>query len=263
MPIFILKRVDEKMLQVKNLFCNYNDVNVIKNISFDLEENIHLCIIGPNGCGKTTLLKSIANLIPYKGQVIINGKDMINMSRGDISRNIALMNQISEVYFPYSVFETVSLGRYVHSKGWFKEISSDDRDFILKCIESVGLIDKKDKMINELSGGQLQRVFLARAFAQDPSILLLDEPTNHLDLKSQIELLEYINVWKEEKNRSVIGVIHDLNLVQNFAQKVLIMNHGEIILRGTPKKVFNSSKISDVYGLDVKNFMINTLEKWK
>ncbi|MEG0642028.1 MAG: ABC transporter ATP-binding protein, partial [Clostridium sp.] len=135
-------------------------------------------------------------------------------------------------------------------------------DFVLSAIENVGLLDKKDKMINELSGGQLQRVFLARAFAQDPKVLLLDEPTNHLDLKSQIELLDYINRWKEEKARSVIGVIHDLNLVQNFGDKVVIMNRGELVLEGSPRDAFNDRRLSEVYELNVKEFMISVLEKW-
>lgn len=250
------------MLHIKNLYCNYRNINIIKNISFTSLKNENLCIIGPNGCGKTTLLKAIAGIIPYTGSITFNGESISSMKRRDIAKSIALMSQISEIYFPYSIFDTVSLGRYSHKKGIFKETTSEEKDFILSCIENVGLLDKKDKMINELSGGQIQRVFLAKAFAQDPRVLLLDEPTNHLDLKSQIELLEYINKWKSLGDRSVVGVIHDLNLVRNFGEKVIVMKNGEIVLNDSPREAFNNTILKDVYGLDVKRFMINTLEKW-
>ena len=124
-------------------------------------------------------------------------------------------------------------------------------------------MDIKDKLISELSGGQLQRVYLARAFAQDPDVILLDEPTNHLDLKCQIEILDYLNKWTKENNKIVVAVLHDLNLVQTFGEKVVMMNDGKIISSGTPKEVLSGGKLKEVYGVDVKRFMIDALEKWK
>ena len=124
-------------------------------------------------------------------------------------------------------------------------------------------MDIKDKLISELSGGQLQRVYLARAFAQDPDVILLDEPTNHLDLKCQIEILDYLNKWTKENNKIVVAVLHDLNLVQTFGEKVVMMNNGKIISSGTPKEVLSGEKLKEVYEVDVKGFMIDALEKWK
>ena len=124
-------------------------------------------------------------------------------------------------------------------------------------------MDYKDKMINELSGGQLQRVFLARVFAQNPDIILLDEPTNHLDLKHQIELLENLNKWTKENNKIVIAVLHDLNLVQYIADNVLLLNEGMPISYGKVNEVLKNDILKQVYGLDIKEFMINILKKWE
>lgn len=173
------------------------------------------------------------------------------------------MTQSNNVYFPYTVYETVALGRYAYLKGALSSLSKEDDLIIMEAIKSVGLIDSKDKLISELSGGQLQRVFIAKAFAQDPEIILLDEPTNHLDLKYQIEILEYLNLWAKENNKIVIAVLHDLNLSNLFGEKIILLNHGEIVSQGTPKEVFLEDNLKNVYNIDVKNFMISALKQWQ
>ena len=173
------------------------------------------------------------------------------------------MTQSSHIHFPYTVYETVALGRYAHLKGVFATLSENDNNIIVKCIENVGLLDLKNKLINELSGGQLQRVFLARAFAQDPEVILLDEPTNHLDLRCQIDILEYLNKWTKENNRIVVAVLHDLNLVQSFGESVLMLNNGEVVAKGIPKHVLEEEKLKKVYGINIKTFMLNVLRKWE
>ena len=250
------------MLEVKNVRCGYDNNEIIKGVSFNVEPGSNLCIVGPNGCGKSTLLKSIANLLNYKGSILLNGKEISKFNRKDLAKSIALMSQASSIYFPYTVYETVSLGRYAHLKGVFSRMSKSDEEIIIKSIENVGLLDLKDKLISELSGGQLQRVYLARAFAQDPNVILLDEPTNHLDLKYQIEMLEYLNKWSKENNKIVIAVLHDLNLVQTFGEKVVMMKYGKIATAGNAREVLNGDKLKEVYGIDVKTFMLEALEKW-
>ena len=126
----------------------------------------------------------------------------------------------------------------------------------------VGILNIKDKLISELSGGQLQRVFLARAFAQNPDVILLDEPTNHLDLRYQIEILDYLKLWAKENNKIIVAVLHDLNLVQNFADKVLMLKDGSIVNNGDTKEVLNGEDLEKVYGIDIKAFMVKTLRKW-
>ena len=194
------------MLEVNNVSCGYNGIDVVKNVSFNVNRGENICIVGPNGCGKSTLLKAISNLIPSTGNISLDNKKIIKLNRKELAIKIALMTQTANIQFPYSVYETVALGRYAHLKGVFSNLSNEDKDIVLKCIGSVGLLDIKDKLITELSGGQMQRVFLARAFAQDPEVILLDEPTNHLDLRCQIEILEYLSRWTKENNKIVVAV---------------------------------------------------------
>lgn len=251
------------MLEVKNLYCGYNGVDIIKDVSFRVDRGENICIVGPNGCGKSTLLKAISNLIPFKGSVLLDGNDTKSLKRKDLAIKIALMTQSSNILFPYSIYDTVALGRYAHLNGVFSRLNKKDEEIINNSLAKVGLLDIKDKLINELSGGQLQRVFLARAFAQDPDVILLDEPTNHLDLRYQIEMLDYLKVWAKENNKIVVAVLHDLNLVQNFGDKVLMLKDGVIKNNGNTREVLNGSDLEEVYGIDIKAFMIKTLEKWK
>ncbi len=250
------------MLNVQNLSCGYDEVKVVKEISFSLERGKNLCIIGPNGCGKTTLLRALTNILPYEGSVRFCGKEVAGMKRKEISRNIALMTQMSSSYFSYTVFETVALGRYAHQQSFFSGLSIADEDFIFECMEEVNLLDLKNKLITQLSGGQLQRVFLARALAQDPELILLDEPTNHLDIKHQLELLEFLSHWAKEKNRGVIGVLHDLNMVRDFSDEVLLMKEGQRIAFGESNHVFQGDALKETYGIDIKGWMKSSLAKW-
>ena len=251
------------MLEIKEVRCGYDNKEIVKGVSFNVERGNNLCIVGPNGCGKSTLLKSIANLLEYKGNITLDSKEISKLNRKDLAKSVALMTQASNIYFPYTVYETVALGRYAHLKGVFSRINKEDDEIILKSITNVGLMDIKDKLISQLSGGQLQRVYLARAFAQDPDIILLDEPTNHLDLKCQIEILDYLNKWTKENNKIIVAVLHDLNLVQAFGEKVVMMNDGKIIGSGNPKDVLTEERLQEVYGIDVKGFMLEVLEKWR
>ena len=251
------------MLEVKELYCGYDEIDIIKNVSFKVNNGENLCIVGPNGCGKSTLLKSLANIIEYRGSIKIDGEEVKSFSRKKLSTKVALMSQISQVYFSYTVYEAVSLGRYAHSNSIFNSLSKKDKEIILDSIEKVGLLEIKDKYINELSGGQLQRVFLARTFAQDPEIILLDEPTNHLDLKYQIELLKHLSIWAKENNKIVIAVLHDLNLVHYFSDNVCLVDKGQIVDYGKSVEVFNRSNLKDVYKIDVAKFMLEVFEKWK
>ena len=250
------------MIEVKNIYCGYDNKKIIKDLSFNVNNGENLCIVGPNGCGKSTLLKSIANIIEYEGSIKIDNKEVSSFSRIDLAKKVALMSQTSQIYFPYTVYDTVSLGRYAYSKGAFSKLSLTDRKIIIDSMKKVGIYELKDKLITELSGGQLQRVFLAKIFAQDPDIILLDEPTNHLDFKNQIELLENLNEWVKTNNKIVIGVLHDLNLVQYFADKVLMIQSGKVVSYGRPEDVLKGEILNDIYGMDIKEFMVNILQKW-
>lgn len=259
----LVKEVGDIMLKIRNLYCGYDGKDVIKDFNIDITRGQNVSIVGPNGCGKSTLLKAMVSLIDYKGNIFLDGKEVKSIKRKELAKKVALMSQNSQIYFPYTVYETVALGRYAHIDGVFARLSKKDEEIILNCLSNVGILDLKDKLINELSGGQLQRVYLARVFAQEPDIILLDEPTNHLDLKCQIEILEHINKWTKENQKTVIGVLHDLNLVQIFSDDVIMLSEGYIVSKGKTKDVLSEDKLEEVYGLNIKKFMINALEKWR
>jgi iron complex transport system ATP-binding protein len=252
------------MLTLKNVSAGYNGIDVINNISLCVKEGENLCIIGPNGCGKTTLIKAISGIIPHTGIIKIGGTDINNMKREQVAKKIAVMSQISTIYFSYSIYETVLLGRYLHMKGrTFKEPSAKDREYTDKCLKAVGLFNIKHKQISTLSGGQLQRVYLARTLAQEPNIILLDEPTNHLDLKHQTELIDFLKDWSKYEGHSVIGVMHDLNLAIKLSDNMLVLDNGNIAAYGSTNEIISSNLLNEVYDMDVTEYMVDSLKHWE
>ena len=252
------------MLTLQNVTAGYNGIDVIYNISLSVKEGENLCIIGPNGCGKTTLIKAISGIIPHQGIIKIDGNNISNMKRVDVAKKIAVMSQISNIYFSYSIYETVLLGRYLHMKGrTFKEPSARDREYTDKCLKAVGLLSIKHKQISALSGGQLQRVYLARTLAQEPNIILLDEPTNHLDLKHQTELIDFLKDWSKNEGHSVIGVLHDLNLAIKLSDNMLILDNGNIAAYGNANEVISSNLLNEVYDMNVTEYMVDSLRHWE
>jgi iron complex transport system ATP-binding protein len=251
------------MIEVRALSAGYGSREVIHSVSFLADRGEQLCILGANGCGKSTLLKSIARIIAYRGAVTLDSQDISLFSRKELAKKIALLGQSAQICFPYTVWETVSLGRYAYSKGFLQKLSQEDEAIIEEAIKKLDLWELKDRMIDELSGGQAQRVFLAKTIAQNPDLILLDEPTNHLDLKNQIELLRYLKSWVQETNKTLIGVFHDLNLVYHFGDTALLMSGGRLVAWGGIEQILNSDTLQKVYGIDVRNFMLESLEKWK
>jgi len=251
------------MLKVKNLSAGYNGSDVVKNITFAIGAGESLSIIGPNGCGKTTLLKAASNLIPYKGDIEIDGISVRKMKNREIALKIAMLSQMSGIYFSYSVYDTVMMGRYLHIKDRMLGLPSEyDREYVEDCLLALDLTSVRDKEITRLSGGQLQRVFLARTLAQNPQIILLDEPTNYLDLKYQIELVEYLRKWASENRRVVIGVLHDINLALRLSDNVIVMKDGAAAAFGKVGEVVTDSLLKSVYEIDVAGHMRDSLQRW-
>jgi iron complex transport system ATP-binding protein len=251
------------MLEVKDLRAGYGSGDVIRNITFKVEKGECLCVLGPNGCGKSTLLKSIARIIDYRGSILVDGGDISGIPRKQLAQKIALLSQNMQVFFPYTVYETVSMGRYAWSQGVLKNLSAEDKTIINDTLRKLDIWDIKERMIDELSGGTLQRVFLAKTMAQTPRLILLDEPANHLDLKHQIALLDYLKSWVKENDTSLIGVFHDLNLSRYFGDTAILMNEGNLAARNNMEEMLGNEILKTVYGLDIRAFMRDSLEKWK
>ncbi len=251
------------MLEITNLSCGYGSGDILKSFCMTVHEGEKLCILGPNGCGKTTLLRAISGMLAYNGSAKIDGREISSMSRRELSGRVALFSQISSVYFGYTVYDTVAMGRYLKQKGAFSE-SGKDSQATLSCLERLGLSDIKDKPITELSGGQLQRTMLARAFNQEPQIILLDEPTNHLDISAQISLIRLIKEWAaEDKRRSVVGVIHEISLIPMLFERTILMLSGEKLADGGTEQVLKSEELGKAYGADVAGFMQDCYAFWK
>jgi len=251
------------MLKLENVSAGYDGQDVVHDVSAEFLPGMNYCLLGPNGCGKTTLLRAMAGLIPHKGMITLDGQDVARMKRRDLAMRIAVMSQINNVYFSYSVYDTVMLGRYQHMKGrFFGRPTAQDTEMVERCLESTGLADFRNRQIDELSGGQRQRVFLAHALAQDPEIILLDEPTNHLDVRHQVELIDYLHRWTSDGKHSVIGVFHDVNLALRLTDNVLFMHEGRIVRKGDFHTIADAYFLKHIYGMDLADFMRQSLSNW-
>ncbi|MDR2729364.1 MAG: ABC transporter ATP-binding protein [Treponema sp.] len=251
------------MIAINGLCTGYNGVDVIHDINLKADIGECLCVLGPNGCGKSTLLKAIAGILNYRGTVRLEGVDTSTCSRRELAKKIAMLGQEVQIYFPFSVYQTVSLGRYAHSKSFLSNLSAEDRAIIDDTIKSLDIWDVRDKMIDELSGGQLQRVLLAMTIAQNPQLILLDEPTSHLDLKYQIDLLNFLKKWVKENNKTLVGVFHDLNMARNFSDTAILINKGQITASGTVDEVLDGEALNAAYGMDIRKFMAASFQHWR
>ncbi|SFQ28204.1 iron complex transport system ATP-binding protein [Lachnospiraceae bacterium XBB1006] len=228
---------------------------VLKGVSFGLEEGRSVCVLGSNGCGKTTLLRALVGMVPASGEVTIFGKNMNDMNRREIAKHVAVMTQLSEVYFSYRVSETVMMGRYVYQEGLFGRPGKKDYDVVEQCMDAVGLLPLRNRALHTLSGGELQRVFLARTLAQQTPILILDEPTNHLDLRVQAELADYLKAWSKEPGHTLVGVFHDISLALHLADDVLLMKRGRIHTFCSREEILSSGALEEAYEFDVLRYL--------
>lgn len=257
-------KTDIPLLEFDNVYCGYGGPPVLKSCSFKVFPGENLCLLGLNGSGKTTLLRAACGLIaPLRGSVILEGKDLKTLNRRYIAKKIAMLSQITEIQFSYTVYETVMLGRYARRKGGlFDSPGLKDREAVAVCLDTVEMTEHKDRYINTLSGGQLQRVYLARTLAQDPKIILLDEPTNHLDLRHQIELIERLVDWSKTDGRCVIGVLHDIGLASMLADRIILMKDGVPAADGQTADILSDDALNEVYGINVKAHMRDILKLW-
>lgn len=252
------------MLKITNLYAGYDNVNVLHDVNFTLESGHNLVILGPNGCGKTTLLRAIAGLIPAKGSVLVDDVDIFQAKRHQVAKKIALMSQMPFMTFGYTVRQAVEMGRYVHRRyGSLALDVSKDNEIVGQCLKATGLAKLQDKSITTLSGGQLQRVFLARTLCQQPDIILLDEPTNHMDIKHQAELLEYLRHWSSEENHTVIGVMHDLTMAMQLADNAILLKDGVTHAQGEINKVLSADNLKEVFDMDLAQYMVSALKRWE
>ena len=252
------------MIQINQLSKNYyskkaSKVEALKNITLSLPSKGMIFLVGKSGCGKTTFLNVLGALDSFdNGDILISNRSMKDFSEQELDAYRNLF--VGFVFQEYNLLEDYSVEKNISFALDLQQNHNQDISNVLNQTELSGL---EKRLPNELSGGQLQRVYLARAFAQEPDIILLDEPTNHLDLKYQIEILDHINQWTKEQGKTVIAVLHDLNLVQMFSEEVIMIKDGQVVASGLSKDVLDEERLLDVYGINIKNFMLEALEKWR
>jgi len=238
------------VLEVNNLSVSFEENFVFSNLDMHVNDGELYGLIGPNGAGKTTLLKCISGVLnPQNGSVILKDRNIDSMSRKEIAKKIGVVPQKVKINFNFKVEEIIELGRLPH-KGYFRISShSLDRDKVEEAMRATKTHKFKERDATTLSGGELQRVMIARALAQDPDLLLLDEPTSHLDINHQIKIMDLVKTISEEK--SVVAVFHDLNLASHYCDRVALLGNGRILNSGKPEEVIKSSTIEQVYGARV------------
>jgi len=239
-------------LIVKDVAFSYGSVQALRDISLKLNEREVLGIVGPNGSGKSTLLKCINRILtPKQGEILLNGADITKLKRIEVARSIGYVPQSTpSEYGAPTVFEVVLMGRYPYGVTW--RISSGDIEKVWRILGILGIENLASRRFDELSGGEKQKVLIARALAQEAEILLLDEPTSNLDIRHQLEVMRLVRGLVEGNGLAAIIAIHDLNLASRFCDRVIMMKNGVIFAAGSPEEVFTSENIEKVYHVKVK-----------
>jgi len=233
-------------LKVDHVSVTLSGADIVKDISMKVDNKQFVGIVGPNGCGKSTLLKSIYKVIkPQKGLVFLGDKDVLKSSARAISKDLGVVGQFNELSFDFTVREMVMMGRTPH-KHFMESDNIEDYNIVADALERVNLAKYADRSYLTLSGGEKQRVILARAIAQEPEFLILDEPTNHLDIKYQLQILSVV----KSLNIGVLAALHDLSMASVYCDILYVVKDGQIIASGHPKAVLTKKLIRQVFEID-------------
>jgi iron complex transport system ATP-binding protein len=238
------------MLKIQNLSASYQGHQVLHDVSFNVNNGEVLALIGPNGAGKSTIIRAASGVISSTGSVRTNGDDFHALDAMQRARYMAVVPQAISLPPAFTVWETVLMGRTPYL-GFLGNASSHDEELARQALSKVNALAFSDRRVGELSGGEAQRILLARALCQSTPILLLDEPTAHLDLQYQVSLLELIRDLARNENLAVLIALHDLNLAARYADRVALLVGGRLNAIGAPRDVLKSETISNAYCLPV------------
>lgn len=244
-------RAREVVLEARGLSCAYDGGSVLHEISMALRRGEFLGLIGPNGSGKTTLLRGLTGMMrPTAGDVILEGRPLRSYPRREAARRMAVVPQMSPSPFDFTVREIVRMGRTPHL-GRLQGESAADREAVEHALELTDTVVLADRPVTELSGGELQRVIIARGLAQESPIMLLDEPVAFLDINHQIQIFDLLARLNAEEGRSILCVSHDLNLAGGYCQRLILLSDGRSVTDGPPAEVLTEQRIETVYGCPV------------
>ena len=250
------------MLDVRNLSVRYGGLTVVDRVSFAVEPGRWLMLVGPNGAGKSTIVNAVSCGVPYTGEILLAGKSVLRYKPYELARRLGVLMQSHSVSYAYTVGEVVRLGRYAYAPSAFSPRCKEDAAAVDRAIAETGLTPLINQSVLQLSGGELQRVFLAQLFAQNPSLLLLDEPTNHLDLVYQKQTFALLSEWVRVPGRAIVSVVHDLSLAARYGTHALLLNRGKTVAYGEMADVLTRENLARAYDMDVFSWMQTLLKQW-
>lgn len=236
----------------ENLTLGYGNYIVLKDINVTIPKNKITILVGSNGCGKSTLLKTMSRLLkPFEGKVVLGDEDIFSKPNKEVAKKLSILTQSPTAPSDLTVFNLVKQGRYPY-QSWFNQWSKEDEKIVEYALEKTGISDIKDKKLSDLSGGQKQRAWIAMTLAQQTDIILLDEPTNHLDIKYKIEVLDLLKELNEKENRTIVIVLHDINLACRYADHIIAIKDGKVYGEGEPEEIISEGLIKEVFQINSK-----------
>lgn len=237
-------------IKTEALTLSYGEHAIIEELDLAIPKGEITVFIGSNGCGKSTLLRSIARLLkPESGSVLLDGEAIAKLPTKEVARKMAILPQAPTAPEGLTVMQLVKQGRYPYQT-WFKQWTEEDEQKVDAALAATGLSDLKHRPVDSLSGGQRQRAWIAMTLAQDTDVLLLDEPTTYLDMTHQIEILDLLFELNENENRTIIMVLHDLNLASRYAHHIVALKNKKVFAQGKPEYIINCSLVKEVFQMD-------------
>ncbi|MDR3052141.1 MAG: ABC transporter ATP-binding protein [Oscillospiraceae bacterium] len=250
------------MLDAQHVTVRRGAIAALRDVSCALAPGQWLMVAGPNGAGKSTLIGAISRAVPYAGSVYLNGQNIATLRPRELARAVGVLAQRPSTGYAFTVEEVVRLGRYAYTTGPLSPPDAQGETAVAEAIDMTGIASLLGRGIHTLSGGELQRVFLAQVFAQNPQLLLLDEPTNHLDLAYQKQTFDLITQWLRAPGRAALCAAHDLSLALAYGTHALLLRAGEAVAQGPVHQALAPALLRDVYGMDVQGWMRGLLERW-
>ena len=250
------------MLTAERVSVRYGARTVVDGVSLTLREGQWLMLAGPNGAGNSTLIRAITQGVAYEGRIELLGRDVRAYRPVQLAQQVGVLAQQHSVGYAYTVEEIVRLGRYAYAQGFLSGRDREGEARVEEALRMTGMTALRSASVLTLSGGELQRAFLAQVFAQNPRLLILDEPANYLDLVYQKHIFSLIEQWLREPGRAVLSVVHDLSLALRYGTHAALLDGGRCVAQGKAREALAPEHLAQVYGMDVRGWMRELLGEW-